>query len=370
MINYTKTTWAERIGTKLNRFKKTNETSTHVELTNEPETVTENGQPFSVAAMTNLESQMLAVSTEIYNALVAGGVTPSGSVFDQLKTLLQKGSGSTIDGDKLRGVTPGAWALAYLALSTQATWSAKLLSDLLTVDGVGSGLDANYLGGLLSTAFGRRVTGVTNMDTISEDGVFFITAASPTGNPGDGTYFAGIQLNINSDSGYKSQLIWTNTGRLYTRRSLGGTWGGYQLFWTNGNDGAGSGLDADLVRGTTPGTRGLTALASATTLDADTVANLAPDVNFYTTEQTSKCLPQVSYWNPGSSSTMGAIKLGETRFIIGNTVTNLTVTLPTGSGQGFCIEYSGVIAYRAAGSSFTIPSANPVNIGKVTRIYQ
>jgi len=52
---YTKTTWLARVGTALNRFLKTNETETSVELTNDPTGVSTAGTPFTVDNMNKIE---------------------------------------------------------------------------------------------------------------------------------------------------------------------------------------------------------------------------------------------------------------------------------------------------------------------------
>ena len=54
-MSYIKTLWEARVGTALNRFLKTNETSTEVELTNDPTGVTTAGTPFTVANMNKIE---------------------------------------------------------------------------------------------------------------------------------------------------------------------------------------------------------------------------------------------------------------------------------------------------------------------------
>ena len=54
-MSYTRTTWIARVGTALNRFLKTNETSTEVELTNDPTGVTTAGTPFTVDNMNKIE---------------------------------------------------------------------------------------------------------------------------------------------------------------------------------------------------------------------------------------------------------------------------------------------------------------------------
>ena len=52
---YTKTSWVARVGTALNRFLKSNESSGSVELTNDPTGVTTEGTPFTVANMNKIE---------------------------------------------------------------------------------------------------------------------------------------------------------------------------------------------------------------------------------------------------------------------------------------------------------------------------
>jgi len=53
-VAYSKTTWIARIGTFLNRFTKTNESGSSVDLTNDP-TITTAGTPFSVGNMNKIE---------------------------------------------------------------------------------------------------------------------------------------------------------------------------------------------------------------------------------------------------------------------------------------------------------------------------
>ena len=72
---YTKTTWAERVGTYLNRFTKSNETTTSVELVNNPVIETA-GTAFSPTAMNNIENQVYALSEG--NLSIAGVKTFTG----------------------------------------------------------------------------------------------------------------------------------------------------------------------------------------------------------------------------------------------------------------------------------------------------
>jgi len=53
---YTKQTWLDRVGTFLNRFTKSNETLSSVELVNNPDTITQAGTAFSASRMNYMES--------------------------------------------------------------------------------------------------------------------------------------------------------------------------------------------------------------------------------------------------------------------------------------------------------------------------
>jgi len=54
-MGYIKTLWTNRQGTGLNRFRKSGETSTHVTLTNDPESITEQGIPVSIENLNKME---------------------------------------------------------------------------------------------------------------------------------------------------------------------------------------------------------------------------------------------------------------------------------------------------------------------------
>jgi hypothetical protein len=110
------------------------------------------------------------------------------------------GSGSGLDADTVDGVQAASFLLA------SSYTAADVLSKLLTVDGSGSGLDADTLDGVNSTAF--------------------LLVANPVAT---GTLTAGATT--------------VNTTHIY----VGG--GSSNIVWHAGNDGAGSGLDADLLDG-------------------------------------------------------------------------------------------------------------------------
>ncbi len=78
---YTKTSWVARVGTALNRFLKTNETATEVELTNDPTGVTTAGTPFTVANMNKIEQGIYDAHVALDNNVNQGVKTTDSPYF-------------------------------------------------------------------------------------------------------------------------------------------------------------------------------------------------------------------------------------------------------------------------------------------------
>ena len=75
---------------------------------------------------------------------------------------------------------------------------------------------------------------------------------SDTGAGGDGWHVLQTisPWSVYDDTHRQQQLAWTGTGGLKFRYATSETaWAGWQTLWTSGNDGSGSGLDADLLDG-------------------------------------------------------------------------------------------------------------------------
>ena len=83
---YTKTNWVARVGTALNRFLKTNETSTEVELTADPTGVTTAGTPFTVANMNKIEQGIYDNSVAIEDNINQGVKTTDSPTFASVNT--------------------------------------------------------------------------------------------------------------------------------------------------------------------------------------------------------------------------------------------------------------------------------------------
>lgn len=149
----------------------------------------------------------------------------------------------------------GSSAANWEAQATQdyvdaATTGAAILTKLLAVGGPGSGLDADLLDGYHAGAFALR----------GQDVVFAIVDAA---TPGGGTT-GGVRIRTD-DTGVGILQI-TNRGASVqygffafgsdgsaSWNGAAGLRSGSSPVWHAGNDGAGSGLDADLWRGMAPG---------------------------------------------------------------------------------------------------------------------
>ena len=141
--------------------------------------------------------------------------------------------------------------------------------------------------------------GRTDLDTLSKTGSYWASSATMKPSLNNGT----VQ-HINHDGGmlFASQLFISHDGTLetYVRSKDNGVYRAWQTFWTNDNDGSGSGMDADLLDGqhgayytdyTDTAVANLIATAPAT-LDTlnELAAALGDDPNFATTIANSLAL--------------------------------------------------------------------------------
>lgn len=116
-------------------------------------------------------------------------------------------------------------------------------------DGSGSGLDADLLDGLNSSAFVR--TYGTNSNNIDSDyGECFITFDPvPSGTPPISSPNLRT-INVGNNFARRTQMAFDYaTDRAWFRRKYDSAWYSWNEFWHTGNDGSGSGLDADLLDG-------------------------------------------------------------------------------------------------------------------------
>jgi hypothetical protein len=140
----------------------------------------------------------------------------------------------------------GLQAALDAKLASSSYTAADVLTKIKTVDGAGSGLDADLLDGISSASFLRSDAADTfGSQLTSANNVAIRFAAANATDTNDGKIGAGLfntGLNIvgaQTSAGTGRQVrIWgeviTDSGNKY---------------WHAGNDGAGSGLDADLLDG-------------------------------------------------------------------------------------------------------------------------
>ncbi len=134
---YTKTSWVARVGTALNRFLKTNETSTEVELTNDPTGVTTAGTPFTVANMNKIEQGIYDAHVVLDNNINQGVKTTDSPYFANMNPPVDNNDASmpsvgiggfsyAVDSTSTQDAYPsitigggGTWV--YIALSTRGS---------------------------------------------------------------------------------------------------------------------------------------------------------------------------------------------------------------------------------------------------------
>ena len=179
---------------------------------------------FNIYTATNLSS----------NLDVTGNITLTGTV---------DGRDVATDGAKLDGIESGA---------TADQTAAEILTLLLTVDGSGSGLDADLLDALESTQFLRsdasdsRDAGVYttfyNTDSVLGTTTSVQNLVIQQNNATTGDAF--MTFNVNGGAGAYLGLDRDTSQFFVGGWDLGAT--KYKL-WNAGNDGSGSGLDADTL---------------------------------------------------------------------------------------------------------------------------
>jgi len=136
--------------------------------------------------------------------------------------------------------------------SANATWS-KVWSN--TNDGASSGLDADLLDGIDSTGFVREfgTSPEANLNSIPLTSGKYRWNSTSNGRPADSQANEyGTLLNLQYDTTFSTQIAHDiDQDNLYLRTLNAGTDTGtaWKKFWTDANDGASSGLDADLLDG-------------------------------------------------------------------------------------------------------------------------
>ena len=150
-------------------------------------------------------------------------------VLAKLKTV--DGAGSGLDADLLDGKQSGH----FLAASSYT--AADVLAKLKTVDGAGSGLDADRVDGFQASQFLRSDTSDTIHGNLTIQEELFV------GKNGGGD--SRVHFYDDNSNTWRS-LFWDDSANDWRIEAGNGS---IQKLWHQGNDGSGSGLDADLLDG-------------------------------------------------------------------------------------------------------------------------
>ena len=175
---------------------------------------------------------------------------PSGAVFTDTTYSVGNGGLTEINftsalNTKLAGIEAGA---------TGDQSASEILTAIKTVDGSGSGLDADTVDGIQAASFVRSDTS----DVVVGNHEFYGT---DTGGSYSNAPIEVREVNLvntgQSAYAYSPAISWHWGGRVQTSMRLAsdghlyvdGSFGGQSKLWHAGNDGSGSGLDADTVDG-------------------------------------------------------------------------------------------------------------------------
>jgi len=165
--------------------------------------------------------------------------------WDEIWTSATDGSGSGLDADLLDGQQGSYYAPAshnhsgvYLPISGKA-------ADSELLDGIDS---SRVIYG--SNSSGTNEGNISDWNAISKTG-FYSDAGATNRWSSAANWSSVLHFKLYQDNNSYSSQMGFNTydNRMYARTNNGGGWTGWDEFWTSGNDGSGSGLDADLLDG-------------------------------------------------------------------------------------------------------------------------
>jgi hypothetical protein len=235
--------------------------------------------------------------------------------------------------------TPPATTIEALnanKLNASAYTSVDVLAKLTTVDGSGSGLDADMVDGLHAADITRKVSPPTTNDCndFTTLNAFFTwdTGAGSFQNTPEGTLASGSsKVFLVTNYGYSGGRIIQEFSYLYPSSSINrwmrirtdNTWSSWVKIWHSGNDGSGSGLDADMVDG-----------FHATALMANRGSVASGDFNTLTLPGFYQIAPSSSDWGVFSNAPVNAYQFGALVVVATGNVTS-QIYQPHNGGTGW-----------------------------------
>lgn len=203
-------------------------------------------------AVTYTSSPDSIVKSGFYSCLSTGTTVPDATGNWIIIHSAYAGGSTTASQIAFNNATGATWTRAKVA----STWGSWYKLWNANNDGSGSGLDADLFDGIDSTYFpfgnnSRAIFTLTNpdVDTIVKTGFYHITGTGQLNTPSLNAWEL-IHMN-HPTANYATQLafIIADNGSHYVRTNINGTWSSWSKIWNSGNDGSGSGLDADLLDG-------------------------------------------------------------------------------------------------------------------------
>jgi hypothetical protein len=141
--------------------------------------------------------------------------------------------------NQLVRTTPGAVAVAIRGAAS-GSWGINITGTASYSNHLTQGFNSNW-----NTDFSDAPAGSTVLRGDTSSG-------GETGGPGGTWWFQQNMRHTNASNLWGVQVAWgweDNANRLRTRNVTGGSYGAWVSYWNDANDGAGSGLDADLLDG-------------------------------------------------------------------------------------------------------------------------
>ena len=208
------------------------------------------GMRASLSLYTTSEVDAL-IPTIPSNNVVEGGTSYNGEY-----PMVARTSANTIyshNGIKFNGAQEKLTVGGSVVINGSTSWHAGN-------DGSGSGLDADTVDGVQASQiiYGNSSTGTsegtfTNWNSINKSGFYSDDGASNKWSTSNWSSVLHHRL-YSSNNNYATQLGFdTYNNNLYTRTNNNGTWTSWDKIWHAGNDGSGSGLDADTLDGINSG---------------------------------------------------------------------------------------------------------------------
>ena len=156
-----------------------------------------------------------------------------------------------------RSINISTYVYRRYSSNSGSSWNSWIKEWNSNNDGSGSGLDADTIDGLNSTAF-SRIYNRTITDFNSATSIGFWCINGSTNAPNNSGSLWGCIVFSTDISGSNVSSTWlcqiaikdnTEGNTLYYRKKNGSSWSSWQTVWSTSSDGSGSGLDADTLDG-------------------------------------------------------------------------------------------------------------------------